>query len=203
MSLSRSVGPEPPTISSVGYGPAPSGRCSVPASSTPAPLTRRSRTGRVRPPGRCRSRRGPRPASRVPLRLLGHLVARVVRGAHERPRLDVLEAERQRLGLHLRELVGMDVALDRQVRRRRPQVLADGEDVAVDRAQVPERLAEAPRGSRRGRPSGSTWCGPCPVGPAISQRHRLGASQHLAASGGSGRACGPASGAARRSRRCG
>ena len=78
----------------------------------------------------------------MPLRrrraLLGHLVPGVVRRADERPRLDVLEAQGQRLGLHLRELVGMIVALDRQVLLGRPQVLADGQDVAVHGAQVDE-----------------------------------------------------------------
>ena len=72
----------------------------------------------------------------------GDLVAGVVAGADERPGLDVLEAERQRLGLHLGELVGVVVALERQVLDRRPQVLADREDVAVDRAQRLERLGQ-------------------------------------------------------------
>ena len=72
-----------------------------------------------------------------PLQLgAGHLVAGVVARAHERPRFDVLEAERERLDLHLGELVGVVVALEREVLERRAQVLADREDVAVDRAQV-------------------------------------------------------------------
>ena len=84
----------------------------------------------------------------------GHLVAGVVARADERRRLDVLEAERERLDLHLGELVGVVVALERQVLQRRAQVLADGQDVDVDRAQRLERLGAARRASRRGRPSG-------------------------------------------------
>ena len=48
-------------------------------------------------------------------RRLRDLVASVVAGAHERARLDVLEAQRERLDLHLGELVGVVVALERQV----------------------------------------------------------------------------------------
>ena len=43
------------------------------------------------------------------------LVASVVARAHERSRLDVLEAQRERLGLHLGELVGMVVPDQRQM----------------------------------------------------------------------------------------
>ena len=52
------------------------------------------------------------------------------------------EPQRQRLLAHLGELVGVVVALDREVLHRRPQVLAKREDVAIDRAQVHERLAQ-------------------------------------------------------------
>ena len=52
----------------------------------------------------------------------------------------MLEAERQGLLLHVRELVGGVVALQGEVIDRRPQVLADREDVAVDRAERLERL---------------------------------------------------------------
>src|SRR5690242_6804258 len=51
----------------------------------------------------------------------GDLITRVVRRPDERPRLDVLEAERQRNRLHLGELVGSDVALDREGLERGPQ----------------------------------------------------------------------------------
>ncbi len=50
------------------------------------------------------------------------------------------------------ELVGVPVALHRQVLRRRAQVLADREQVAVVLAQVGHRLRRPPRTSRRGRP---------------------------------------------------
>jgi hypothetical protein len=54
----------------------------------------------------------------------------------------VLEAERQRLDLHLGELVRVHVSLDRQVRLGRSQILADRQDVAVDGAKVAERQRE-------------------------------------------------------------
>src|SRR4029079_5103525 len=72
----------------------------------------------------------------------GHLVAGVIAGAYERPRLNVLEAERERRRLHLRELVGVVVALDGQVLEGRPQVLADREDVGVDLSEGVERLGQ-------------------------------------------------------------
>ena len=52
------------------------------------------------------------------------------------------EAERERLGAHLGELVGRVVALQRQVLPRRSQVLADRQNVAVDGAQVAEGLQQ-------------------------------------------------------------
>ena len=69
----------------------------------------------------------------------GDLVASAIAGAHERPRLDVLEAELQGLDLHLGELVRMVVALQRQVLEGRPQVLPDRQDVAVDLARSATR----------------------------------------------------------------
>src|SRR6187397_191899 len=78
-----------------------------------------------------------------------YLVAGVVARSHERPRFDVLEAKRESGCLHLGELVGVVVALEREVLERRAQVLPDGQDVAVDRAerlegfhQLVARLAE-------------------------------------------------------------
>ena len=70
------------------------------------------------------------------------LVAGVVARADERAGFDVLEAERERLDLHLGELVGVVVALERQVLERRAQVLADRQDVDVDLAQRLERLGQ-------------------------------------------------------------
>jgi hypothetical protein len=52
----------------------------------------------------------------------------------------MLETQRQGLVAHLRELVGVVVALHRQMLGRRSQVLTESQDVAVDRAQVEERL---------------------------------------------------------------
>src|SRR3954471_3229148 len=71
-----------------------------------------------------------------------HLVAGVVARAHERSGFDVPEAEGQGLGLHLRELVGMVVALEREVLLRGPEVLADRQDVDVDGPQGLECLRQ-------------------------------------------------------------
>src|SRR5262245_24080685 len=73
-------------------------------------------------------------------RPLGHQVTSVVARPDQRTRLDMLEAERQRLVLHLRELGRVVVALQRQMLLRWAEVLADGQDVAVDSTQVDERL---------------------------------------------------------------
>src|SRR5712691_7076970 len=65
----------------------------------------------------------------------GDLVASVVARADERSGFDVLEPQRQRLDLHLGELVGVVIALDGQMVDGRPQVLPDREDVRVDLAE--------------------------------------------------------------------
>src|SRR2546423_13021329 len=80
-----------------------------------------------------------RPAADPPEVRTGDLVAGVVARADERSRLDVAEAQCQRLGLHLGQLVGVVVALDGQVLRGWPEILADRQDVAVDGAQRVER----------------------------------------------------------------
>src|SRR4051794_32912428 len=59
------------------------------------------------------------------------LLVSVVGRAHERADGRVLEAHRRRLLLEHRENGGLDVALYRQVMRRRLQVLPDGEHVDV------------------------------------------------------------------------
>ena len=56
----------------------------------------------------------------------------MVAGSDKRPGLDVLEAHGQRLRLHFDELVRVVVALEWQVLERRAQVLANGQDVAID-----------------------------------------------------------------------
>src|SRR4051812_19696244 len=73
---------------------------------------------------------------------LRHVLVGVVARAHERAGRDVLEAERIRGALEGGELVRVPVAHDRQVLLRRPQVLADGEDLDVVLAQDAERLDE-------------------------------------------------------------
>src|SRR5439155_25010134 len=82
----------------------------------------------------------------------------VVRAADERPRLDVHEPELPADRREPRELVGMIVARDGQVLRRRPQVLAERQDRHADLAQVADRrdqllplLAEAEDDPRLGR----------------------------------------------------
>src|SRR5438477_585447 len=64
---------------------------------------------------------------------------RVIRGPHERTRFDVAVAEGHTDVTKLRELVGRPVTLDRQMHRRWPQVLADGEDVRPLRGDVAHR----------------------------------------------------------------
>src|SRR5690349_1883647 len=85
------------------------------------------------------------------------LLAGVVGAADEGARLDVGEAERLRRAAQAGELVGRDVALDRQVAGRGLQVLAERQDVAADGAQVGEdlqqlgaRLAQAEHQTRLG-----------------------------------------------------
>src|SRR5438270_528407 len=67
---------------------------------------------------------------------------RMVRAAHEWSGFDVLEAEREAFGLQLREFVRMVVAHDVQVSRSWAQILADGQDIDVARAQVLHRLRD-------------------------------------------------------------
>src|SRR5712671_207896 len=67
-------------------------------------------------------------------------LARLVRAAHQGTGGDEPEPERQPLLLQVPEHLGPDVLLDGQVLLRRPQVLAEGEDVAADRTQVAHRL---------------------------------------------------------------
>ena len=137
---------------------------------------------------------------RSPLELgAGDLVASVVARAHERCRLDVLEAERKRGGLHLGELVGVVVALEREVLQRGPQVLADGQDVDVVVAQCLERLLQLLARLAEADHQARSSCGPDSRSRVPSPW--LGAGR--IASGPSGPACGPASGGASRSRGCG
>src|SRR5215510_9844001 len=64
----------------------------------------------------------------------------VIRASHERPRLDVDEAKIERNRLQLSKFVRMVVPDHRCVAGRRPEVLANGEDLTVDVAQVLEGL---------------------------------------------------------------
>src|SRR5690606_32457429 len=64
----------------------------------------------------------------------------VVRRAHQRPRRDVGEAQRQAEGLEVLVLVRRPVAHHRVVVRAGLQVLADGDHVHVVRAQVAQGL---------------------------------------------------------------
>src|SRR6185503_11056706 len=81
--------------------------------------------------------------SRAPVPgLIGDLIASVVAGADQWPRFNVLKAQPQGLFLHLRELRWVVVTLEWQMLLRRTQVLANGQDVAIDGTEVHERLAE-------------------------------------------------------------
>src|SRR3972149_9353310 len=79
-------------------------------------------------------------ATRRPELGTGDLIPGVIARAHERPRFDVPEAKCERLGLHLRELIGVVIALQREVPERRSEVLTDRQDVAAHPAQGLERL---------------------------------------------------------------
>ena len=88
------------------------------------------------------------PASRIRCCLIHlrpdavELALGVIGGADQRTRLDVGEADRASGFTELRELLGRVVARDRQVLGRRPQVLAEGQDVDVRLAQVAHRLEQ-------------------------------------------------------------
>ena len=68
---------------------------------------------------------------------------RVIARPHQRPRLHVPESHLHRLRLHLRELSRRVVARHRQMILRRPQVLADGQDVARPRAARSRKTASS------------------------------------------------------------
>src|SRR5207249_74056 len=74
----------------------------------------------------------------------------MIGAAHERPGLDVPEAEAERLVPQRSELVGVVVARHRQVQQGRAQVLTDGQNLDAlvrqpgeDRAQLIRALAQA------------------------------------------------------------
>src|SRR6185436_7768411 len=69
-------------------------------------------------------------------------LVRVIAAAHERSRLAVAEAEGKREPAVGRELVRVDPAVDRQVLRRRLEVLAEGEDLDAGLADVGDRRAD-------------------------------------------------------------
>src|SRR5512138_3007631 len=79
---------------------------------------------------RAASARIERPSGRFGQYIFGLSIG-VIRGAHERADRRMLESQRQRLALELRERVLMHVARDRQMRLRRLQVLADRQHVDV------------------------------------------------------------------------
>src|SRR6266542_6990085 len=75
----------------------------------------------------------------APLRDQTHVTLSVIRGTHQRSRLDVRVAHRHPGVAEPRELVGRPVALDREVHGRGSQVLADREHVGALRADVTHR----------------------------------------------------------------
>ena len=62
----------------------------------------------------------------------------MIRRPHQRARLDMRQTEPMTLDGVTIELVGMDVAVDGSMPGRRPQVLADRDDVDPDGPQVGE-----------------------------------------------------------------
>src|SRR4051812_20440501 len=81
-------------------------------------------------------------AGRGGLRQAIGLFVCVVRTAPERPRLHVPESGLERDRFQFAELVGRVVAGHLEMRLGRTQVLAEGEDVHADAAQVAEHLDE-------------------------------------------------------------
>src|SRR4051812_7848126 len=67
-------------------------------------------------------------------------LARLVARAHQRAGGDEAEAEAQAFPLQIRERLGPDELDDGKMLLRGTQVLAEGEDVAADPAQVAHRL---------------------------------------------------------------
>src|SRR5262249_4069088 len=116
----------------------------------------------------------------------------VIGAADERPRFHVAKAELPPYRRQLGELLGVIVLLDGQVLCRRPEILAEREDLDADPAQVAHggdqlvaRLAtpeERPRLRRRPRPPpprGGEGPGRPPAAPAVpgelvEARDRLG-----------------------------
>src|ERR687892_168380 len=98
-------------------------------SSAPATAAPNAKTARI---GKYSTSRAPQ-VGRVGLPL------GVIRAPHQRPGLDVGEAEGPAHLGQLGELVGVIVAGDRQVLRRRPQVLAQREDRHADLDEIAQR----------------------------------------------------------------
>ena len=70
------------------------------------------------------------------------LLVGVVGAADERTRFDLTEADCEGVTLEIREVVGVVIACDRQVRGGWAKVLADRQDLATDRPQVGERAKQ-------------------------------------------------------------
>src|SRR3989441_1273019 len=68
-----------------------------------------------------------------------HLLPRVIAGPDQRARFDMPESERHAVALELGEFVRRVPARDGQMLIRRPQVLADGENVDAGRAEIAQR----------------------------------------------------------------
>ena len=66
----------------------------------------------------------------------GDMPPGVVGAAHQGAGLNVAKAQPPGLLAEGRKLVGMDIAFNRELICRRPQVLAKGQDVTADRAQI-------------------------------------------------------------------
>ena len=80
------------------------------------------------------------------------LLVGVIAGAHQRAGLDMAETHLQGFFFEEAELVGRVQPRHGKVVLRRPQVLADGEDVHVVGREIAENLEQFVRCSRPGRP---------------------------------------------------
>ena len=85
------------------------------------------------------------------LRISGDVFPGVIRAADQRGGFDVAKAQCQRFPFQVGEFLRCHVAFHRQMILRWPQVLSEGQDIAVDSAQVaqhPDQFVVAPRPGR-------------------------------------------------------
>src|ERR1700680_1381855 len=117
------------------------------------------------------------PIGRLPRGEALCLLVGVIRTAHERPGFDVAEAQLERDLLERTKLVGRVVARHRQVGRRRAEVLADCEDLAIDASEIAEHLDDlVTRLTETEHQAGLSWHMRRPLTRARQELKRAGVS---------------------------